>query len=210
MGDDKQTTQTSQQGQQQQSYQPSAQEKEMWDIQLGQARELAPGQTDTAKQMNEVIQNLLAGGGGSLAGVFNKLFTGIDEDMTNQLVQESIADIPAWMQKQGVLDSGATASITARTAGDMRRNVAENNLTRVFNLLQTGLGYGGQQQQLGTQSLAGLTSALKGTGTTSGNFSQSGMSTVTSMNPFLKSFQQSLGKTLGSPSVNVGPFSFGG
>jgi hypothetical protein len=198
MGNEKQTTETSQQGQQQQTYAPSPQEQEMWDIQLGQARELAPGQTDTAKQMNEVVQNLLAGGGGSLAGVFNKLFTGIDEDMTQQLTQEALGDIAPQFQKSGILDSGVAASIAGRTAGDIRRNVAENNLTRVFNLLQTGLGYGGQQQQLGNQGLAGLTSALKGTGTTSGNFSQSGMSTVTSMNPFLKSFQQGLGTSLSS------------
>jgi len=83
----------------------------------------------------------------------------------------------------------------------------------VFNLLQTGLGFGGQQQQASSQSLAGLAGLVKGTGTTTGNFSQSGMSTVTSMNPFLKSFQTglggALGKTLGGGNITEGTGWFG-
>jgi hypothetical protein len=56
--------------------------------------------------------------------------------------------------------------------------------------------------------LAGL---VKGTGTTTGNFSQSGMSTVTSMNPFLKSFQTSLGTALGTGVAGgAGGFMTGG
>jgi hypothetical protein len=56
--------------------------------------------------------------------------------------------------------------------------------------------------------LAGL---VKGTGTTTGNFSQTGMSTVTSMNPFLKSFQTSLGSGLaGGLTGGIGGMMAGG
>jgi hypothetical protein len=198
MGSEKQTTETSQQGQQTQQYTPSANELRAQELALERQEGIQGATMDIDQEMAGVIKGLLSGGGGDLSDVYKKLFTGIDEQMTKDLAQEAIADISPQFQKSGILDSGVAASIAGRTAGDIRRNVAENNLTRVFNLLQTGLGFGGQQQQASSQSLAGLAGLVKGTGTTTGNFSQSGMSTVTSMNPFLKSFQQGLGTSLSS------------
>ena len=197
MGSEKQTTETSQQGQTSQQYTPSANELKTQELYLERA-EAAQGPTmDIDKEMASVVKGLLTGGASGLPEVYNKLFGGIDDAMTKELAGEAIADITPQFQKSGILDSGVAASIAGRTAGDIRRNVAENNLTRVYNLLQTGLGFGGQQQS--SQSLAGLAGLVKGTGTTSGTSSMTGMSTTTSMNPFLKSFQTSLGSTLGNP-----------
>lgn len=210
MGNDKQSTESSGQSQSQQQYTPSAEEKELQQIMLRNARAMEGPNLDVNKEMTSVVKGLLTGGASGLPDVYNKLFGGIDESMIRELAGEAIADITPGFQKSGILDSGVAASIAGRTAGDIRRNVAENNLTRVFNLLQTGLGYGGQQQQAASSSLSGLAGLVKGTGTTNttGSFNQ--MSTTTSMNPFLKSFQQSLGSTLGSPKVAMGTFSFGG
>jgi hypothetical protein len=211
MGSEKQTTETSQQGQQTQQYTPSANELRAQELALERQEGIQGATMDIDQEMAGVIKGLLSGGQGNLSDVYKKLFTGIDENMTQQLTSEALADISPQFQKSGILDSGVAASIAGRTAGDIRRNVAENNLTRVFNLLQTGLGFGGQQQQASSQSLAGLAGLVKGTGTTTGNFSQSGMSTVTSMNPFLKSFQTSLGTALGTGVAGgAGGFMTGG
>ena len=197
MGSEKQTTDTQGSSQQQQQYTPSAGELEAQELYLEQARASQGDTIDINKQISGVIKGLLGGGQG-LPDIYNKLFGGIDDAMTKDLASEAIADITPEFQKSGILDSGVAASIAGRTAGDIRRNVAENNLTRVFNLLQTGLGYGGQQQQASGSSLAGLSGLVKGTGTTNttGSFNQ--ISTTTSMNPFLKSFQEGLGTSLSS------------
>lgn len=169
----------------------SPQEEELNKLLLDQTKTLLPGQTELAGTQQDVLQGVLSGGVG-LPEEFTKLFAGITPEMTNELAQEAVADIAPQFQKSGILDSGVAASISARTAGDIRRQVAETNLTRLMNLLNTGLGYGGQQQQIGTQASGVLGSQLAGLRSTSGN------TTVTAMNPFLKSFQTSLGEGLAS------------
>jgi hypothetical protein len=199
MGSEKQTTET--QSQQQQQYQPSAVEQETQELGLERLKAGQPQAIALDKQIADIVKGLLGGGEG-LPDMLNKLFPGIDDAMTKELAGEAVADIMPGFQKSGILDSGVAASIAGRTAGDIRRNVAENNLTRVFNLLQTGLGFGGQQQQAAGQTMQGLSSLVKGTGTTSST--GSGMATVTSMNPFLKSFQTSLGEVAsGKTAVNA-------
>lgn len=139
-----------------------------------------------------------------LPGYLNGLPGGIDQGVTDQLVQQSLRDIKPSFQQGGILDSGVAASASARTAGDIRLNSAQFNLQNLQQLLNLAVGGQaaiqqpiiGQSQILG-QRLAGLRSVSQ-SGSSSGN------STTSSMNPFLKSFQTSLGNTLGQPTM--GPF----
>lgn len=189
MGADKKTTESTQT----RTVEPTAEEKRLNEIQLGLAEDLAPGQKRLGLQMQDTVGNILGGGQG-LPDEFNRLFSGITPELTDQFANEAIKDIMPSFQSSGILDSGVAASIAAETSGDIRKQVAESNLTRLMNLLNTGLGFGGQQQnfaagqagQIGTQ-LAGL----RGSTVT-------GTQTETSMNPFLKSFQTSLGEGLGN------------
>jgi len=193
---------TEQQQQQQQTVTASPNEQELQKLQLNQAQTLMPYQTEAAKQAYGITGDIL-----SSPDLLSKLFAGISPEITADIASESIKDILPSFQKSGILDSGVAASIAARTAGDVRRQSAEYNLTNLFNLLQTGLGYGGQQQQLtqsGTSSLASSLAGLRSiqsTGTTS---------MTTRSNPFLESFYTSSGKTLGSPKFSIGPFAIGG
>lgn len=180
----------------------------------------------------------------------------VSPEQTNELAAESVRGLPNYFQTQGLLDSGTAASITARTAGDVRRNVLERNLNvgldvnrynresnienlrrnadmnlnvgqynresdianqqfnlnarrggeafNIGNLLNLlNLAVGGQAsiqqpvlstgQQL-TQALAGLRS-VNTQGTATQNTTQYGM------NPFMKSFQTSMGQV---PSTIIG------
>lgn len=144
----------------------------------------------------------------------------ITPEQANDLASQGIKDLPSYFQTQGLLDSGTAASAMARTAGDIRRNVLERNLdaslgvdqynidTRraaesfnIGNLLNLlNLAVGGQAQiqqpvlstsQMLGERLAGLRS-VNTQGTTTTNSAQYGM------NPFLKSFQTSMGQVPGN------------
>lgn len=185
----------------------------------------------------------------------------VTPEQTNEIAAESIRGLPNYFQTQGLLDSGTSASIMARTSGDVRRNVLERNLGtsldvsrynedirretlernlekalninqynreselerqrfdigtkrsgqafNIGNLLNLlNLAVGGQAsiqqpvlstgQQL-TQALAGLrTQNVSGTTTTN--------STQYGMNPFMKSFQTSMGQV---PATIMGRFGQG-
>ncbi len=174
---------------------PTAEEtrKNQLDLQLREASQA--GQMEL-QQSGLNLSNLLLKGSTNLPGFFGELGTGINQDVQNQIVQESLRAIRPGFQSSGLMDSGTAASIEARTAGDIYRSSAEYNMNNKFNLLN--LAFGGQaqiqqplmaQSSLLSQSLAGLRT-INTTGTT----------TTKSMNPFLKSFQTSLGNSLGSGS----------
>lgn len=148
--------------------------------------------------------------GMDLPGYLAGLPGGISEDVTSGLVQQSLRDIKPSFQQGGILDSGVAASASARTAGDIRLNSAQFNLQNLQQLLNLAVGGQaqiqqpiiGQSQILGSR-LAGLRS-INQTGSSTGN------TTSTAMNPFLKSFQTSLGNSLGSLSFRSGGFGIGG
>jgi hypothetical protein len=98
--------------------------------------------------------------------------------------------------KSGLLDSGVNASISARTAGDIRRASYETNLNNLFNLLNLATGSSAQIQspilsnaQMLSQRLAGITPS-----TTSGNYNGS---TTTRTNFFASPFGQGVGQGVG-------------
>lgn len=198
MGKDKQTTETRTETRQQ--AQPTAEERRLNELALQQRERLSPLETQLGEQAINTISGILGGGGG-LPDVFQSIFTGITPELTQEFAREAIADIAPQFQQAGVLDSGAAAAIAGRTAGDIRRASAESNLARRFNLLNLGLDFGGQQQQLGTQAQNVLGSQLAGLRTMTGTNNQS--QTTIGMNPFMRSFQQGLGSGLGSLGTSM-------
>lgn len=137
-----------------------------------------------------------------MPGYLNTLPGGISEDVVGSITQQSLQDIMPSFQKSGILDSGTAAQISSRTAADIRNQAAQFNIQNLMQLLNVGVGGQAQVQQpaLATsqmlnQSLAGLRS-INQTGSSSG--------VTIGMNPFLKSFQTSLGTSLGSGSFGSG------
>ena len=179
----------------------SPEEQELNKLTLDQRKSLMPGETSLAQQTMDVLSGILSGGKG-LPEAFSSIFTGISPEITNELAQQAIGDLAPQFQSSGMLDSGAAMSIAGRTAGDIRRGVAESNLARQFNMLNLGLGGSGSQQGIGAAQTQGLGGQLAGLRSTYGT--QSSNQTTLAMNPFLKSFQQAAGNYLGSGSFLPG------
>ena len=183
---------------------PTVEETRLNQLDL-QAREANQQGTIDIQKNSLNLGNLLLQGL-QLPGYLGGLPQGISPQVTDELVQQSLRDIKPSFQQGGILDSGVAASIAGRTAGDIRLNSAQFNLQNLQQLINLAVGGQAQiqqpiigQSQILGQRLAGLRS-LNQTGTNT--------QTTSSMNPFLKSFQTSLGKTLGSPSFKSGGLGF--
>lgn len=184
---------------------PSPEETRLNQLQI-QATEQTQPQLIQAQQSGLNLINQLLSGQENLPGFFTQLGKGISPEITNDIVQQSLRDIMPSFQQSGILDSGVAASISGRIAGDIRRASEEFNIGNRLNLLNLALSGQAQVQQpvlgqaemLGSR-LAGLRSVNQ-QGATSMSSSQYGM------NPFLKSFQESFGSTIGN---RLGGFKFG-
>lgn len=183
MGKDKTTQSSATQ------YTPTEEEKQLNQLQLGQAQAFDPIQRQLNTNGGNLINNLLTGQ--ALPGYLNSLPGGIDAGVTQGIVDDSLKDLYPQFQSNGILDSGVAAQIAGRTSADIRQNAAQFNLQNLQQLLNIGVGGQASVQssslnnsgQVG-QRLAGLRNS-----TTSG-------STI-GMNPFLKSFQTGFGNKLG-------------
>lgn len=195
MGKDKTTTTTSETS----TPTASPEEKEYNRLQLQQQKTIAPASTQAQLDGLRLSQQLLSGG--PLPGEYQGLYGGITPDITNELAQQAINDINPQFVGSGLLDSGVRASILARTSGDIRRNSAQFNLENRRSLL--GLGVEGQYapHQAGIAYGGMLSQRLQGLRSTTGT----GTSQTLGANPFLKSFQTSLGTNLGQ---SLGTFGF--
>lgn len=205
MGKEKQTQTTS--SNQQQTYTPTAEETEFNKLQLAQAKEFDPIQRQLNAQGGFLINQLLTGQ--SLPGYLNSLPTGINPGVTQSIVDQSLKDVNTQLAASGAgtfLESGASQSIGARTAADVRNNAEQFNLQNLQQLLNIAVGGQASVQQPSLTTSAQLSSRLTGLRSISGT----GVNTQTTigMNPFMKSFQTSLGQTLGSPSFKSGGFGF--
>jgi hypothetical protein len=192
-------TRTETQGNQRNEVFATPEEERMNELMMRQREELTPGETDLAKQSMDIIKGVLAGGKG-LPEAFSSIFTGITSEMAGEFAQEAIKDLAPQFQSSGMLDSGAAASIAGRTAGDIRRASYESNLDRRSNLLNLGLGFGGQQQQIGQQSQTTIGNMLAGLRNTQSHIQ--GNQNIVGMNPYVKSFQTSFGSSFGSSLGN--------
>lgn len=137
-----------------------------------------------------------------LPGYLQGLPGGISPEVTQSIVDKSLRDIKPSFQQGGILDSGVAASIGARTAADIRNQSEQFNIQNLSQLLNLALGGQAQVQQpiIGQAGMLGQRLA----GLTSTNTQGTTMGTSKGMNPFLRSFQESAGRTLGSPNFGFG------
>ncbi len=196
MGREKTTTQQTQRAE------PTAEEQELIGLQLERARAAQPGQLQVQEQGLNLINQLLTGQ--DLPGFLQGLPGGISPDVTSRIVQQSLEDVRPGLQASGILDSGVRAELETETAADIRTKSEQFNIQNLSQLLNLAVGGQSMVQSPLLQQQGQLGGQLAGLRTTTGTSAQFGM------NPFLKSFQQSLGQTLGAPKVSAGPFSFGG
>lgn len=189
MGKDRTTTSTSQQ-----TKVETTPEEKRWLASQARIQEATePGMIGAQTQGLNLINQLLTGQE-PLPGFFQNLSQGINPQVTNEIVQQAIRDITPGFQSSGILDSGVAASIAARTAGDIRRATEEFNLGNKFNLLNLALSGQAQVQQPILANAQMLGSQLAGLRT----INQTGRTVQTSMSPFFRSFQESLGKGIGT------------
>jgi hypothetical protein len=191
MGNDRTTQKT--------STEATPEERQLNQLQLEQAKAFDPQQRQMNQNAGNLVNQLLTGQ--SLPGYLNTLPGGISPEVTQHIVDQSLRDLYPQFQSSGILDSGVAASIAGRTSGDIRASAEQFNIQNLQQLLNLAVGGQAQVQQPMLQTTSQLGSRLAGL--------RSSTSTVTAMNPFLKSFQESAGKTLGSPKVNAAWGGFG-
>lgn len=180
-----------------QQFTATPEENQLNKLQLGQAQAFDPMQRQLNQSGGDLINKLLTGQG--LPGFLGQLPGGIDQGVTQGIVDDSLKDLYPQFQANGILDSGVAAQIAGRTSADVRQNSAQFNLQNLQQLLSMAIGGQSSVQQPAQQAsgqvgqrLAGLR-GVNATGTTS----------TYGMNPFLKSFQTQLGSTLGQ---NIGNY----
>lgn len=193
-----------------QTVQPTAEERELQRIQLGQLQEFDPQQRSINRLGGELVQQLLSGG--DLPGNLAPLSAGITEEQAADLSQSALRDLNVFLAGQGAgtfLESGASQAIGARTAGDIRRNVVESNLNRLLNLLNLSIGAPAAIQDPALSTSAQLSQRLAGLRgvTTTGQRSALGPTLGQS---FGQSFASGLGSTFGSPRFGFGSQATGG
>lgn len=120
---------------------PTAEETELNKMELQRQRDINPYIVPMQQQAYTLGSQLLQGK--QLPGYLGSLPQGVQseqmdvgstqlgEDYTADLVRQSLRDIFPQFQQMGLpVESGVAQSIAGRTAGDIRRNVAETNIER--------------------------------------------------------------------------------
>ncbi len=167
----------------------------------------ASGATGLQDLGQSLVEALISGE--ELPGAFGDLFGGIGEEQAASIAQRSVEQQASneSFQAGGLLDSGVRQSIQSRIRGETLTNVAQSNLDRRLQLL--GIGIGAQQgfagQQLSQETVLGERLAGLRTQTEESQFNASQFSKFTGPNPFLESFQRSLGTSLGTNIGSTSP-----
>lgn len=179
--------------------QATPEEKALMQQQLDMNNFMNPYAKQNYADLSGNIQSILEGKQPMAKGI-----GGVSEDDTNNMANAAVRSVLPQFQSAGILDSGIAVQGATRAAADVRNQNAQFNTSAAQNLFN--LAAGGQSNLQGQyqSNTNNLTSQLAGLRTTTTSGSTIGM------NPFLKSFQQSAGKTLGAPKFQAGPFSVGG
>ena len=160
------------------------------------------GQITAQRQGLNLVNQLLTGR--ELPGYLGKLPGGLSEEAISRNVQGALGDVASQSNVFGILDSGVSQEVGVETAADIRSRAEEFNIGNLLNLLNIAVGGQAQVQAPLLQQSSMLGTQLAGLRSTSSTQTQ------TAMNPFLKSFQSSLGKSFGSLSFGNDALSFGG
>jgi hypothetical protein len=161
-------------------------ENELNRLLLANQKAISGQQTQTQQSGLNLVNQMLTGG--ALPGAYSGLYGGISPELTTEMAQQAIGDIIPGLQQRGILDSGTSASIQARTAGDIRRKSAEFNIQNLNNILNAALTGQYQVQQPIIQQEQNLGSRLAGLRPISGTQEQQKVP-----NPFTNNLLQGLG-----------------
>lgn len=191
---------------------PTAEETAMNKLRLEQMTAYEPGQTQMFKNAFGLGNQLLTSFQGQGSPQWNSLIGGVTSDQMNAQAQQANRLTNASLNQAGLVDSGVGKVASARAISDSMNANAQFNVGALQNALNLALSGQAQVQSPALSNTGQLASQLAGlrsinqSGTTSTTSNQ----TVTAMNPFLKSFQTSLGSTLGAPKFGFAGMSFGG
>lgn len=175
-------------------------DKAMQQLQLNRLQANAPAQQQLDQNMYSAMNTILQGGSlpGNLQGI-----SGITEQQTQAMTQAALRDLYPQFQSAGLMDSGTAIQSATRAAADIRNQNAQFNVSAIQNLFNQALG--------GSSNLSGQTTAQNQV--LGGQLA--GLRTITSsgaqysMNPFVKSFQTSLGSSLGGGTYGGSQFQGG-
>ena len=175
---------------------PTAEETRLNQLQLQDYEQSQPGRQAVNTAGLNLAQQMLEGR--PLPGYLGSLPGGISEDVTGGIVQSSLRDLNTQLAASGAgtfLESGSAQQAGVRTAGDIRNQAAQFNLQNLQQLLN--LAVGGQAVPLAYGESIGGQLGQRLAGLRSVNQTGNSNTTNLSMNPFMKSFQQSAGTSLG-------------
>lgn len=190
-----------------QQRQLSPEQQDLVNLQLQQARALNPSLIRAQQGGLETLNQIFTGlNTGQISETLAPLLQGVTPDVARGLATQSVEQVLPQFQALGVLGSGTSQALSAKIANRTLLNTAQFNIANLQNTLSQALGGQAQVTQpiLGAQ--AALGSSLSNFGTTRGSTTTRGFAP----NPFLQSFQTSLGQSLGSFQLTQNPFFKGG
>lgn len=181
MGGEKTTTNSSSQAT------ATPEEKALMQQQIGMNNFMQPYAQANYADLSKNIQAILEGNTPMAQGI-----GGVSESDTNNMANAAVRGVLPQFQSAGILDSGIAFQGATRAAADIRNQNAQFNTSAAQNLFN--LASGGQSNLQGQfqNNTNNLTNQLAGL-----RHNSSSGSTV-GMNPFLKSLQQSAGKSIGN------------
>jgi hypothetical protein len=194
MSGEKTTTQSSQ------TATATPEERALMQQQINMNNFMQPYAQQNYADLSKNIQAILEGNQPMAKGI-----GGVSEEDTNNMANAAVRGVLPQFQSAGILDSGIAFQGATRAAADIRNQNAQFNTSAAQNLFN--LASGGQSNLQGQfqANTNNLTNQLAGLRTTTASGSTIGM------NPFLKSFEESAGQTLGSPKFKLpGGIQFGG
>jgi len=146
---------------------------------------------DLSNMSADLYRKILQGGSlpGQLGGAY-----GIGQGQTQEMVNASLSDLYPQLQASGGMDSGMANQLMANTSAGVRNNNAQFNVNSIQSLL--GMGGNGASNQTNSfnQSSGMIGNQLAGL--------RGGRTTTLARNPFLKSFEQSAGQSMGENFSN--------
>lgn len=168
---------------------PTKEETELNKLYLQQARATMPQQTELMKQAMGVSSSLLT------PDYVSKLAAGISPEAIGSQASLMAKQYMPGFQSIGLDNSGVAYRETARgIANELLYPAEQYNIGALQNLLNLALSGQAQVQAPVSASSSQLSSNLSGLR----SVSTSGTTTSYGMNPFLKSFQTSLGSGMGT------------
>lgn len=181
-------------------------------LQLKQAQDFAPTQELLNQNAGNFINSLFTGNIAGLGSIFGQVANGTSGQALDDSIAQGLRDVNGQLAKSGagtMMESGASQAAGVRAAAGMRQDAKQFDIGSFLNLANLAVGGQAQIQQPINSSNAQLGSRLAGLN--SYNSTGTSNQTTIGMNPFLKSFEQSAGKTFGSPFMqnSSGTMGFG-